>query len=288
MVFKKTINIQIGRKLSDKSRDEILKAVLSCFTTFKVVAVQQGFEVIRVTFADEESARRVLQCTDIRICGLMCRIQGGGPAVTIAHPFESDDSFVSKVFAGYGEVKSIRKQKYLSNDAVYTGTRLVSLIMKHTPPRIVNINEILCRTWYKGQMSPVRGPLAISPAPVLLHGVARPLPGRSRQVLHSPPRMRRSLLRRILLGLNASDASQAPIDAQASDAPVPVSLQVQIDGSSTEADSPTRVVTVVHGAVEVSSDAPALILHRPQLVQRLLSLEVCPIHLWCGHLSFKW
>lgn len=278
MVFKKTINIQIGRKLSDKSRDEILKAVLSCFTTFKVVAVQQGFEVIRVTFADEESARRVLQCTDIRICGLMCRIQGGGPAVTIAHPFESDDSFVSKVFAGYGEVKSIRKQKYLSNDAVYTGTRLVSLIMKHTPPRIVNINGILCRTWYKGQpvvcnVCNVQGHKSNScpnKDKCRLCGAsghfARSCPtpwsrsassGAQQASTAQPPTDEAQPAPQDSPGLNASDASQAPIDAQASDAPVPVSLQVQIDGSSTEADSPTRVVTVVHGAVEVSSDAPA-------------------------------
>lgn len=202
--------------------------------------------------------------------------------VTIAHlfdyPFESDDSFVSKVFAGYGEVKNIRKQKYLSDDAVYTGTRLVSFIMKHTPPRIVTVNGILCRTWYKGQpvvcnICNVQGHKSNScpnKDKCRLCGAsghfARSCPnpwsrsassGAQQASSAQPPADEAQPAPQVSPGLNASDAPQAPIDSQASDAPVPVSLQVQIDGSPAEAESPTRVVTVVHGAVEVSSDAPA-------------------------------
>ncbi|KAJ7360276.1 hypothetical protein OS493_016906 [Desmophyllum pertusum] len=155
MVFKKTVNIQIGRKLSGKSRDEILAEVLNTFRTLNVVAVQQGFEVIRVTFTDEVSAGRVLQCDNVKLFGISCRIQDSGPLPTMIHlfdyPFEASDNCIKGYFNCFGEVKSIRCQKYLTNQSVFTGTRLISMVMKRAPNRTVTIDNIICRTWYKGQ-----------------------------------------------------------------------------------------------------------------------------------------
>ena len=49
-----TINIHIGRTLSDKRRDEILDAVLGCFAPETVRAVQVGYDVVRVTFREAD------------------------------------------------------------------------------------------------------------------------------------------------------------------------------------------------------------------------------------------
>ena len=46
----RTVNIHTDRKLSGKSRDEILEAVLSCFNDYNVHFMQQFFDLIRVTF----------------------------------------------------------------------------------------------------------------------------------------------------------------------------------------------------------------------------------------------
>ena len=49
-----TVNIHTVTKLSGKSHDEILEAVLSCFSDYNVQALQQFFDLIRVSFDCEE------------------------------------------------------------------------------------------------------------------------------------------------------------------------------------------------------------------------------------------
>lgn len=64
---RRTVNIHCGKKLSGKSRDEILTAILGEFQN--VVAVQQNHDVdvIGVTFKEEEHALS-LPC-ERRVCG---------------------------------------------------------------------------------------------------------------------------------------------------------------------------------------------------------------------------
>ena len=79
----------------------------------------------------------------------------GAPPVTILHifdyPYEEDDVYVKNVIGDFGSVKRVKKQTYLSNPDVFTGTRLVSVTLDATPPRFITINGYLCRIWYKGQ-----------------------------------------------------------------------------------------------------------------------------------------
>lgn len=67
------------------------------------------------------------------------------------YPFEEEDGFLRDVFKDFGDVKGIKKQTYLFNKSIYTGTRLVSLVLKSSPPRSLTINGYICRIWYKGQ-----------------------------------------------------------------------------------------------------------------------------------------
>jgi len=81
----------VGRKLANKTKDEILEEVL---TKFDPVAVQQSLDVIQVTFRSEEDA--VLACRENgnRLFGLWCRMDGGPPA-TIIHLFDYSHSFIT-------------------------------------------------------------------------------------------------------------------------------------------------------------------------------------------------
>ena len=150
--YRRTVNIYVGRKLSGKSRDEILEAILQKFAV--VVAVQQSFDVIRVTFETEADAVQALEARGVYLFGNWCRMDGG-PPTTIVHvfdfPFQEMEEHVRTVFSRYGVVKSVRNQKYISRPGVFTGTRLVDIIFDDPPPREVMILGFPCRVWYKGQ-----------------------------------------------------------------------------------------------------------------------------------------
>ena len=148
---RRTVNIHVGRKLTGKSRDEILEEIL---TKFDPVAVQQSLDVIRVTFSSEEDAILARGENGTRLFGLWCRMDGGPPA-TIVHlfdyPYEEDEEQVKDFFSQYGFVKSVRSQKYLTKPNIYTGTRLIDLVLNSTPPRTALIGGYMCRVWFKGQ-----------------------------------------------------------------------------------------------------------------------------------------
>ena len=55
----KTIYVQIGRKLSSKSIDEIMTAVFDCFNLCGVIAVQIG--IVRVSFTAEAGFKNAMK-----------------------------------------------------------------------------------------------------------------------------------------------------------------------------------------------------------------------------------
>ena len=116
-------------------------------TKFDPVPVQQSLDVIRVTFMSEEDA--VLACREnrVRLFGLWCRMDGG-PLATIIHlfdcPYEEDEEPVKDFFSQFGFVKTVRNQKYLSKPNIYTGTRLVDVVLNNTPPRTALIGGHVC------------------------------------------------------------------------------------------------------------------------------------------------
>lgn len=154
MVFNKTVNIHSGRKLAGKTRAEIADAVLNRFGN-GVQAIQQCLDAIRVTFQTEEGALAALKEKGCRLFGLWLKMDGG-PPVTIVHlfdyPFEEDDEgAIAEFFGQYGQVYGVRQQTYINHELVYTGTRLVDVFLRKTPPRMVSINARICRVWFNGQ-----------------------------------------------------------------------------------------------------------------------------------------
>ena len=149
------INIHTAKKLSSKSREEILQAVVQIYEDrFDIVAVQQNFEAIRVTFRSEAVAVDALKENGICLFGIWCRIDGG-PPITIIHLFnfppEEDDEVVAELSGTYGVVRGARWQRYTSCPDIFTGNRLIDVVMERTAPRMVSINGFISRTWYSGQ-----------------------------------------------------------------------------------------------------------------------------------------
>ena len=155
MRLPKTISVQVGRKLADKSKDEILTEVLRVFSGLNVKAVQIAYEVVRVTFASPEHFREAKSNPGKHLFGLWCPILGGGPPVTRVHvfdfPFEEDDRALEDAFGDFGAVKSVKKQTFLSNPNIFNGTRLVDVVLRGVLPRSLMILGYSCRLWYRGQ-----------------------------------------------------------------------------------------------------------------------------------------
>ena len=151
-----TLNILTGRKLAGKLKEDIMKeVVVQLGDVDSILAVQIGYEIVRVTFCSDEAFSRAKSMEGVSLFGLWCKILGGGPATTLVHvfdyPFEESDVEIEHALADFGEVKKVRKQTYLSSQQIYTGTRLVSIGLRETPPRSISIDGYHCRIWYRGQ-----------------------------------------------------------------------------------------------------------------------------------------
>ena len=62
-MFERTVNINIGRKFIGTSRDDMLAEVLKLFRIIKIQAVQQSYDIVKVTFDSKEEAMHVLRET---------------------------------------------------------------------------------------------------------------------------------------------------------------------------------------------------------------------------------
>lgn len=144
----KTLSIQTGRKIANQSREDTVKAVSSAFSSLGVVAIQIGYEVIRVSFSTEDGYEKAMERDGICLFGIYCKILGGGPPITMVHVFdylfEETDDAIKLVFSDFGNVKAVKTQTYLFDKNIFTGTRLVSLVLRDTPPRSLSINGYTC------------------------------------------------------------------------------------------------------------------------------------------------
>ena len=79
MRLAKTLSVQTGRKFNDKTREDIVKAVSLVFRPLVPVAIQIGYEVVRVTFKTDGDYKLAMEKDGVRLFGLYCKILGGGP-----------------------------------------------------------------------------------------------------------------------------------------------------------------------------------------------------------------
>ena len=146
--------MRVNRVCEGKSREDIVSEVAKAFSQ-PLIAVQIGFDTIRVTFRDVESFRTAHAKTHVPIFGVNCVVQGGGPPLTMVHifdyPAEFSDDPVKQVLSGFGEVRNVKRQKYIGRPDIETGTRLVLMAFRVIPPRLVSIDGYFCRLWFKEQ-----------------------------------------------------------------------------------------------------------------------------------------
>ena len=119
------------------------------------MAIQIGYEIVRVTFDTDDHFRAAKEKEGLHLFGLWCPILGGGPPITILHifdyPYEEPNANLETMLLDYGVVKKIKMQTFLSNQNIYTGTRLVTIVLDTSPPRQLSLNGYNLRVWYKGQ-----------------------------------------------------------------------------------------------------------------------------------------
>ena len=74
----------------------------------------------------------------LNLFGMWCPTLGGGPPTTGLHifdyPFEESEDNLRLVLSDYGDFKKCKFQTYLSNSSIYTGTRLVTMVLDTPPP----------------------------------------------------------------------------------------------------------------------------------------------------------
>ena len=97
-----TVNIQSGRKLSDKTKDELVAEIAKTFKKDTMRDVQFCYDTIRDTFFCPETFKKAKEKSGLYLCGLWCNILGFGPPTTMVHlfdyPFEEDDKKIEDVF----------------------------------------------------------------------------------------------------------------------------------------------------------------------------------------------
>ena len=133
MGLTKTISLQVGCKLADKTKDKIMTEVLRVFAGLDAKAVQVAYEVVRVTLTSPEHFQAAKSFSGKHLLGLWCSVLGNGPPITRVHvfdfPFWEDDISLEVAFEAYGAVKSVKKQSFLSNQNIFNGTRLVDIAL---------------------------------------------------------------------------------------------------------------------------------------------------------------
>ena len=149
-----SLNVQIGRKLNGKTKEDILKQLLNYFPCDVVVAVQIAYEVIPVTFKDSTSYKPGMEkMVDVfSACGV--------PLWVLVHRLRS---CMSSIFLSRNKIPLLRRRfvlmaqlKPLKSKLFWPRTIFIlgqgwSLIINSRPPRDLMIKGFLCRTWYRGQ-----------------------------------------------------------------------------------------------------------------------------------------
>ena len=119
-----------GRKLADKTKDEIMTKFLRVFADLDVKAVKVAYEVVRVTFASPEHFRAAKSFSGKYLFGLWCSILGDSPPITRVHvfdfPFKDDDRSFETALEAYGAVKTVKMPTFFS---IKTSSMVSALLM---------------------------------------------------------------------------------------------------------------------------------------------------------------
>ena len=156
LLYSKTVTLQTKGQLKGTAPAAIVESAVSTFPDFDVKSVQfRPNSEILITFASPEQKQAVLQKEGAVLCGQSCKIVGGKPPSTVVqvhhYPYEFPDAPIKTKLSEFGEVLNIRHQVFPGFPNIFTGTRLVRMIVKKEIPKDLLISSSYVSVWYKGQ-----------------------------------------------------------------------------------------------------------------------------------------
>lgn len=163
--WSRTIDIECKDFPAGTLSSDVAKWVFEYFITnhpdFKVVSIQQcPGRVARVTFdKDCDSAKDTLEeLGEVSINGVQCLVVRPEPppprlvnVIVYQYPFEFPNHSVETVLDRFGAVKEVGFQRWTNMPELFTGTRLVRMVVEKEIPRFIFIRGIRCKVWYWDQ-----------------------------------------------------------------------------------------------------------------------------------------
>ena len=127
-----------------------------------VVVSAQPFpsRMFRVTFdRDSVRAKAVFEglgaiTLDGVVCEVVCPLPPPPQRVDVLiswYPFERPEAELSNALKRYGDVRPGRYQRWPDLEGVYTGTRIIPMVVTKDIPRFLYVGKFRVKVWYRGQ-----------------------------------------------------------------------------------------------------------------------------------------
>ena len=153
--LKRTIVLDVSGFPDDCPINSIASKICDEFSDGDILSVQfMPSRTVRVTFKDESVKLAVLNKEFLSVDSIQCPVRGGGPrpenVLVYRYPFEADLSALKDVMSYYGVVHNIQHRSWLHLNNVADGSIVVRMTRSQNVPRTINVNNYLCKAWYKG------------------------------------------------------------------------------------------------------------------------------------------
>ena len=167
--FRRTVSLHVSQLAVTNDRKKVYELIVNHFACHKIHTVQFVGMVAKVTFAVEASKQEVINHQAIRISGVQCVVQGGGPRVQNVliyyYPVEGSEESICRILGAYGVIERISFHHWTHLTDVSDGVHVVRMIRCQVIPRNLTTDEVNVKVVYAGQQQlcdrcQVPGPIA--------------------------------------------------------------------------------------------------------------------------------
>ena len=145
MLFPEAVKLLL--EYFDRESDHVVEAVQAC-----------PGRVARVTFAADVAKLFFEELGVVKLGEVECRVVTPPPpppqlttVVLSWFPFEGSNEAIRTALSAFGIVKSVRHQSWSGRPSVFTGSRIIQMVVQKVIPPFIGIRGIRCRVWYRGQ-----------------------------------------------------------------------------------------------------------------------------------------
>ncbi len=159
-----SIDIRCGDFPAGTLSSDVAKWLVDFFvaeTGHPIASVQEfSGKIARVTFGPGGEAHKAwfLCKGEIVINDVKCQIILPAPpppsyknVVVFQYPYEMSNDILAKELSAFGNVQSVRFQKWTNMPDVCTGTRLVRMTLLKPIPRFISVQGVRVKVWFRGQ-----------------------------------------------------------------------------------------------------------------------------------------